>query len=281
MNGRAAALSALLFAGCGAAAPVGMVDGELALPRVLREVSGIVAVDDDTIACVQDEVGALFFVSLQGKAPLRRVEFGPPGDYEGLARIGSVFWVLRADGALLELGADGERLRIVRTIALPAGLHDWEGLCHEPSRGLLLVISKERPDDDRDARPVFAVEPATGRVLDEPFCVWRRKGVIDQAEARGLPLPTRTTEKGRERVALELRASELLALPGGDEFLLLSAVDSLLLRLDRSGRLLGVRSIDPLRLPQAEGMTSLPGGRLLVASEAAGGVARLLLVDVP
>ena len=281
MNGRFAACAALLLAGCGAAAPVGMVDGELTLPRALREVSGIVAVDDDTIACVQDEVGALFFVSLQGKAPLRRVEFGPRGDYEGLALVGSVFWVLRADGALLELGADGDRLRIVRTIPLPAGLHDWEGLCHEPSRGLLLVLSKERPDDDRDARPVFAVEPATGRVHEEPFCVWRRKGVIDQAEARGLPLPTRLTDKGRERVALELRPSELLALPGGDEFLLLSAVDGLLLHLDRAGRLLGVRSLDPERLPQAEGLTRLPDGRLLVASEAAGGVARLRLVEVP
>lgn len=281
MNGRVATFAALLLAGCGAAAPVGMVDGELELPRALREVSGIVAVDDDTIACVQDEVGALFFVSLHGKAPLRRVEFGPRGDYEGLARVGSVFWVLRADGALLELGADGERLRIVRTIALPAGLHDWEGLCHEPSRGLLLVMSKERPDDDRDARPVFAVDPATGRVLAEPFCTWWRKGVIDQAEARGLPLPTRITDKGRERVALELRASELLALPGGDEFLLLSAADALLLRLDRAGRLLGVRSLDPARLPQPEGMTRLPDGRLLVASEADGGVARLRLVEPP
>lgn len=281
MNVRFAAWSALLLAGCGTSAPVGMVDGELVLPRSLREVSGIVAVDDDTIACVQDEVGALFFVSLQGKAPVRRVEFGPRGDYEGLARVGSVFWVLRADGALLELGADGERLRIVRTIPLPTDLHDWEGLCHEPSRGLLLAMPKERPADDRDARPVIAIDPVTGRVHDQPFCVWRRKGVIDQAEARGLPLPTRITDKGRERVALELRASELLALPGGEELLVLSAADALLLRLDREGRLLGVRSLDPERLPQPEGMTRLPDGRLLVASEAAGGVARLRLVELP
>jgi hypothetical protein len=45
--------------------------------------------------------------------------------------------------------------------------------------------------------------------------------------------------------------------------------------------LLASRLIDPELLPQPEGMTFLPDGRLVVASEGAGGRARLAVVTVP
>lgn len=275
---------AALFAACGAAPPAGLVDGVLVLPHELREVSAIVAVDADTVACVQDEVGALFFVSLSGGAPPRKVVFGPRGDYEGLARVGAAWWVLRSDGTLLELVADGDRLRIARTVVLPRGYSDWEGLCFDPTAPRLLVMPKDRADGDRvarDARPVFAVDPVLGVVTPAPIVVYQRTALIDQAEARGIALPTRTTDKGRQRVVLELAVSDLVVRPDARELLLVSAPDHLLLRVDLDGRLLAARALDPELLPQAEGLSFLPDGRLLVASEGAGGVGRFVVVPLP
>lgn len=281
---RLPALVVAALAGCGAAAPVGMVDGELLLPHQLREASAVVSIDADTVVCVQDEVGALYFVSLSGAHPVRKVEFGPRGDYEGLARVGDVYWVLRADGALLELRRDGERFRIARSVPLPVGFRDWEALCHDPASGRLLVMPKDRPSGDKDARdqrPVFAVDPVAGAVDAEPFAVWRRGIWLDQALARGFDVPVRTSDKGKEKVQLELLFSELLVAREQGQFLLLAAGDRVLLRVDRDGRLLGVQRLDPAKLPQAEGMTFLADGRLLVVSEADGGQARGVVVTPP
>lgn len=280
----AIAAAALVAAACGSAAPRGLVGGELLLPHQLREASSVVGVDADTIACVQDEVGALFFVSLSGAQPLRKAEFGPRGDYEGLALVGGTYWVLRADGVLHELRADGERFRIARSVTLPAGFRDWEGVCHDAARGRLLVMPKDRPGGDKDARdlrPVFAVDPVAGVVDAEPFVVWRRSAWLDQALARGFDVPVRTTDKGKEKVQLELVCSEILPAREPGQYFLLAAGDRVLLRVDLDGRLLGVRRLDPAKLPQAEGMTFLADGRLLVVSEADGGQARGMVVTPP
>lgn len=284
-NGVAASLLLVAtFAACGAAAPSGLVADELPLPHQLREASAVTTVDADTVACVQDEVGALYFVSLSGAQPVRKVEFGPRGDYEGLVRVGDVYWVLRADGVLHELQRAGERFRIARSVTLPPGFRDWEALCHEPASGRLLVMPKDRPSGDKDARdqrPVFAVDPVAAVVDAEPFVVWRRSTWLDQAVARGFDVPVRTSDKGKDKVQLELAFSEMLAAREQGQFLLLAAGDRVLLRVDREGRLLGVLRLDPAKLPQAEGMTFLADGRLLVVSEADGGQARGVVVTPP
>ena len=255
----------------------------LRLPKVLREVSGVVAIDGERLLCVQDEVGALFTVSLVADA-VRSEPFGPKGDYEGLARVGTTPWVLRSDGVLLELASVPEGWQVARTVRLPERFADWEGLCWDEAGARLLVMPKDRVTDDkelRDQRPVFAVDPVRAELLPEPVLVLRRKALIAAAAAGGLALPTRTTDKGRERVELELACSELCVVPGKRELLVLSAVDHLLLRVDFEGCLLATRRLDPELLPQPEGMTFLPDGRLVVASEGRPGRGRLVVAALP
>lgn len=267
-------------AGCGAA-PDDLRDGVLMLPPQLREVSGLVALDERTVVCVQDEQGALFFVDLWGERPPRVAAFGAPGDYEGLARVGDDYWVLRSDGMLLRLVAQQGGYRVAATHRLLLEHREFEGLCFDAPRGALLILPKDAVGSgkaERDQREVYAFEVATGRLLPAPAVSFRVKGLVEQAESRGIALPTRVTGKGKVRTELKFRGSELLAVPGTDELLLLSAVDHLLLRVDRAGQLLGATELDERVLPQPEGMTFLPDGRLLVASEGAGGPGRLCVV---
>lgn len=273
-----------LLAGCGARPAGGLADDVLELPPELREVSGICVVDERTIACVQDEVGAVFFVDLRGERPLRRVPFGERGDWEAIARVDDDYCVLRSDGFLVRIAGHGDALRIVASAWLPAGFREWEALCYDAERRRLLAMPKHGVGDDgpaRDRRVVFAVDPAGLAVHGEPVVTWSRRGIVQQAEVLGIDLPIRTTERGRIRADLALACTELLALPGGREFLLLAAGDSALLRIDAEGRLLGCRLLDRALLPQAEGMALLPDGRLLVASEGRGGPGRLVVVPLP
>jgi len=281
---------AVLLAACGCSRPSApeLAAPDLAagieLPPELREVSGIVAVDARTLACVQDELGAIFFVDLHGERPVRAVPFGPPGDYEGLAKVGDDYWVLRSDGLLLQVSPSPDGLVIAASHRLPLSYGEYEGLCWQPSDGHLLVLPKDRVGArkaERDRLHAYAFVPATAQLLPEPVLTVVR-GEAAQAVANLLPdRATPTDPEASGRRALKLHCSEILGWPGREEFLLLSAVDQLLLRVDREGRVLGARVLDAKLLPQAEAMAWLPDGRLLLASEGRAGPARLLVVSPP
>jgi uncharacterized protein YjiK len=258
----------------GPAAPDDLGDGVVVLPRELREVSGICAIDDRTLACIQDEAGALFFIDLAGQRLPRVSVFAKPADYEGLAQVGDDYWVLRSDGLLLRLQPKGAQMVVASTHRLPEVHREWEGLCFDADRKVLLAMPKDagsKQRGDRDLRFIYAIDPTTGVVQQNPVIVLDCKILVDQAEARGIELPTRTTQRGRTRSDLRLACSEILAVPGTDHLLVLSAVDRTLLEVDRTGRLLGAWLLDAKELPQPEGMTFLPDGRLLVSSEGVGG----------
>jgi hypothetical protein len=285
MNAPAATIAAAALAACGACnarVPLDdLADGVLVLPPALREVSGITAVDAHTIACVQDEAGALFFVATDGREQPRMAPFGARGDYEGLARVGGDYWLLRSDGLLQCLRPGDGGLVVAAHLRMPREHGDYEGLCHDGRHGLLLVLPKDKPEGDKDARdrrPVYAVDLAAMRVLPEPQLVYRVRDLVDQARARGFDLPTRTNAKGKERVHLRVLASEILVDTAADDVLILSAIDRALFRLDREGRLRSLRLFDEAELPQPEAMTMLPDGRLLVASEGAGGTGAIIRV---
>lgn len=271
----------LALAGCGTPAPDAFADGVLVLPDELREVSGVTAVDEHTIACVQDEAGALYFVDLRGRQAVRRVKFGSPGDYEGLARVGDDYWVLRSDGLLLRLVADADRYRVAERHRLETDDREFEALCYEAAGERLLVLPKHlRAGDDhpRSVRPILAFDLAARRLAEDPVCAVRAKDLMAEMRALGVVLPPRTTVRGHVHSDLELHCSELSTMPGSTDLLLLSAVDGVLLRIDRTGRLLGALPLAPAEFPQPEGMTFLPDGRLLVASEGLRGPASVRVV---
>jgi uncharacterized protein YjiK len=265
-----AAMAVLLLAGACGVRPPDLAFDAIVLPRALREVSGIVAIDERTIACVQDEKGVIFFIDLLGQLPPRTVKFGAPGDYEGLARVGDEFWVLRSDGLLVHLVPDRDGLRVQGTHRLMTEHQEYEGLCYDSETRDLLVLPKDvvgKEKEERDERPVFAFDLAAKKLRAEPVMVLRSQSIAEQAVALSLDLPVHTTPKGKVRSALKLHFSELVVIPGRRELLMLSAVDEVLLRVDRTGHLLGGLRLDRSELPQPEGLAFLPDGRLLVASE--------------
>lgn len=283
MNGLRASVaiaSALVLAACGATRD-DLLDGVVELPAALREVSGIALVDADTLACVQDEQGAIWFIDLRGIAPPRAVRFGPHGDYEGLARVGEDYWVLRSDGWLGRIASREGALRIVSSLVLPGGFREWEALCFDGERNRLLVMPKNAFGQGKEAhetRPIYAVDPATGAVSAEPVLVLHRRDLLRQAEAKGLPLPVKP---GKHATAFMFECSEIAAVPASRDLLLLSAVDRVLMRIGPDGELLAAVPMEGASLPQPEGMAWLADGRLLIASEGRGGTARCVVVPTP
>src|SRR5688572_7058825 len=97
------------------------------LPRELEEASGLTDVSNTEVAIVQDELGVIFVYDLKTRGITKKVPFGPPGDYEGLTRLGDSMFVLASDGTLITVSHWRGTPRVDRrSLDLPTS--DNEGL---------------------------------------------------------------------------------------------------------------------------------------------------------
>ena len=269
-----------LLAGCGQPSPLGK--GVTALPEELRELSGMVMVEQGLLACVQDELGGVFFVDLSGARPTRGEAFGAAGDYEGIASTPDGLWVLRSDGALLRLTAGAHNLSVRDTYMMPFE-GEFEGLCFDARANRLLVLPKgaiEGRRRERHRRRILGFDLAKMAPLSEPILTLKVDDVEEQIGELGLDAPRHKTKKGKQRVKLSLLGSELLVLPGGDLLLLLSK-DQMLLRVDAKGDVVATTLLDAELLAQPESMALMPDGRLLVGSEGRQRSALVAVVEIP
>lgn len=245
-------------------------DASFDLPAELREISALTDIDDHTVACVQDEHGWVFHIDLRTGAVTRRMLFGEDGDYEGLTRIGDALWVLRSDGLMLQLRAEGERLVVAGQFTLAIGHQNIEGLGYDARHNTILVSPKDVPEGgkvERGRRHVFAVDPATGAQVEGRALTMTLERVLADAARLGIELPMKTNRRGKERSDLKLRFSSIAVHPTTDQIYLLSAVDGALLVVDRQGALHAAHFFAPAQLPKAEGITFLQNGDLVLSSE--------------
>lgn len=225
------------------------------LPDALVEISGLTDLGDGTLGAVQDEDGDLYVLSQETGEVVRVVPFGPPGDYEGVELVGGRLFVLRADGALLELtGWRGEAAQ-ARTVETGLGAKDCdaEGLGADGAR--LLIACKKEGDDAYDNRNVvWAYDLDAGALSAEPVLV------VDPDAVEG------------DR---KLRPSALAVHPVTGRVVLLSSRRESLVALDAEGRASGVWDLGPASFEQPEGLAFLPNGDVWVSSEGGDGPAVL------
>ena len=245
------------------------------LPEDLREISAIAAADDHTLACVQDEKGALFFFDLDQGRLVRRAKFGPKGDYEGLAKVGDDYWVLRSDGVLLRLVAHGDAYEIAETLATGLPVEEFEGLAVDRAANRLVLAPKStaKETEEREFRPLFALDLATRQAAKEPLITLHLDEVLDAARLQGIAVPTRLSKRGKEKPLVRLFFAEAAVHPETGDLWLLSAGDRALLVVDRNGQFRGMHFFPAEEMPQPEAATFLPNGHRVLGSEGAGGPA--------
>lgn len=251
-----------------------------ALPKALREISGMVALDDERVACVQDEKGNLYEARVCDGELLRKCAWLPDGDYEAVARIDDAWHFARSDGALLVVRDQGDAKPDVEEIVLKLPQKDLEALALDPAtadRGArLLLAGKEPPEgdkQDRDLRYVLAFDPARKELAAEPAWTLSRKAIraqvaewMRQQEAAD----GKTANAGDTKVQtpkLGLHVSEIAVQPSTGFLWVLSGPDRALFAVDRDGTLRAFVTFDASLLPQPEALAFLPCGDLVVASE--------------
>ena len=258
----------------------------VSLPKSLREISGMVALDDERIACVQDEKGNLYEVRLKDGELLAKRALLPDGDYEGLTRAADAWFFARSDGALLRVREVADRAPVVDTFVLDLPQKDLEALALDPAvdgrAARLLVAGKEPPEgskEERDQRFVFAFDLERNRLVETPAWELSRKAIrarVAELQQAARPADSAADGKPVQRPKLALHVSELAVQPGTGHLWILSGPDRALLAVDRNGALLTFVVFDESALPQPEALAFLPCGDLVVASEGRDGPAVLV-----
>lgn len=252
-------------------------DRQITLPAELNEISGLAAMSESEVACVQDEDGVVYLYNLDQQKVTERVRFGPSGDYEGIARVDDRLFVLRSDGTVYDIEDPfGAHKVTTRNLNLPTDNN--EGLCFDRSRNQLLVGPKSRMGKGReykDVRPIYAFDLGQQTLKAEPALLLSVDAIRRFAEARDQDLPEKEKKKGGRRVMLRFMPASLEVHPKTSELVVISAEDQVLASFDMRSNVTGYALLDAARFPQPEAITFLPSGDLLVANEAAGKIPTL------
>ena len=126
----------------------------------LREISGI-AWDPtkNEFAAIHDEKGEIFYLDKESKGVRRFFEFAEKKDYEDIAIVNSVPYVLISDGTVIRINADstGKEVTITELGQLPIeGSKDIETMYYDPTRRALVLLCKNCDIDQKKTVSAFA-----------------------------------------------------------------------------------------------------------------------------
>lgn len=255
------------------------------LPASLYEVSGVTALDSATVACVQDEQGIIFEYSIGAARVTNETRFYLDGDFEGIAKADDDLFVLRSDGKLFHLKNYLLNHAIqIDSIETNIPITNNEGLCFDPANRCLLIASKGRVKGNKelkDKRFVFGYNVDQKRMLDSPVLTIDVNEVAHVMKEKGLEVEENKKRNGTAHyTSLKLMPSGIAVSPGGEYYYLLSAVDRLLLKIERSGKIRDVVVLKVELYSKPEGLIFLPNGKLVISNEGHGGEPNLIVVGI-
>lgn len=266
-------VAAAALAGAGAGSP-GLLercrypdrpDTSWALPKALREVSGLTLLPGRGVLADDDERGILFLLdpargTVRGRWPLAGQ---PAADFEGIALAGREVFLLTSDGRLYETAippaAESPLPYRVRDTHL-GGSCEFEGLAYDAVTSVLLLPCKTIRTSARGvALRIYRWDPRSGHLA--------RPAVVEVS---------RSSLK-RQSDWTRFNASAIEVVPADGHLLVLSAAQRGLLELGPGGAVVGVRRLRAGSHGQPEGLTLTPEGDLLISDESTGTGARLSL----
>ncbi len=238
----------------------------LTLPDTLHEVSGITALGQGRVACVQDENGSIFIYDLSKGRLESQYVFAADGDYEGIAKAGDTLYVLRSDGVLFK-SVQGAKALSVNT-AIPAPNN--EGLCYDEAGQRLLIACKAKSGkghEYKDKRQIYAFDLKTGARSADAVFEFDVPEIRQFVKAQRIPLPVKEKKNGKHEEVLRFTPSAIAVHPFSSKLYLISSTDHLLFIFDSQGKPEQVAQLDPKVFNKPEGIIFLENGDMLITNE--------------
>ncbi len=241
------------------------------LPAILHEISGLSLIDSNTFACIQDEKGAIFIYDMSSGLISRQIPFAKKGDYEGITREGDTLYVLESDGTLYKVSGFQTDSIIAMPFTTGVDSKNNEGLCYDPEKERLLIAPKENPlkgPGSKDKRIIYGYNLSSMTLDAEPAFTFFIDSLKDFAAYSGVDLPVKSKKKKSSyKEVLKFRPSAIGIHPLTKDIYILSAEDFMLFIFSKDGAIRHIVKLNPLKYPQAEGITFQDNGDMLISNE--------------
>jgi uncharacterized protein YjiK len=230
------------------------------LPVELDEISGLAFYSHDTsVFAIGDEFGFLYKIPLTKGKPIRKWKFSNQGDYEDLAMVDKVFYVLQSNGNITAFTFDDHNQILAQQNEFPASGNEFEILFYNPHIFKLVLMCKDCESDKKKALTAIYFN-----LLNKHF-----------DDSASIDVTTIAKMIGEKKIRFKPSAAAIN--PVTDELFIISSINKLLVVCDRNGNAKQSYPIDPALFKQPEGITFTPQGDMIISNEAAGrGVANLL-----
>lgn len=256
---------ACLLAACGEA-PAGAFEitgrsydashvSHMALPKRLREVSGLAMAGPGRVYAHNDERGVVYVIDYLAARVVAEIELGAEDDFEGIATLGERLFLVTSRGVLFE-SRIGEAAATATATPHPGRLDcEVEGLTAAADGRSLLVACKNLPDD-QSGIVVYTWDAGQNAYATSPALSLPEASLSDFLAER---FPDRPAPKRIQPTGITVTDSGNL--------LLVAARQHLLLEFTPEGTPVAAALLDPAVHRQAEGIELDADGRLLLASE--------------
>jgi uncharacterized protein YjiK len=248
------------------------------LPKSLVEISGLSYIDDQRLACVQDENGIIYIFNLKAGEIEREINFGDNGDYEGIEIIENDAWVLKSNGMLYNVTdylkkTESKTKKITTALS---GRNNAEGLAYDPINKNLFIACKGSPfqDDNKESgyKAIYSFNLETKKLNKKPVLL------INLDTIKYYKKYDPMTRLGNEVMAyLDPSEGDKTFQPSGiaihpitGDLFILGSVGRLLLVFSGKGDMLAIIKLQPKIFPKPEGICFNPDGTLYISNEGAG-----------
>lgn len=228
----------------------------------LREISGITwDKKRNLFIAEEDEVGRIYTLDKETKNIIDTYTFGERGDYEDIAMVDTIPYILRSDGTIFKYDSDS-------TNGLPGiemgkleleGSSDFESMFYDPDRNALIIICKNCATDD-DKISAFAFHFDSGGFDTKPVFQIDRKAI----------------QKLSPEKSAKFQPSAAAINPKQQKIYILSALSKELAITDMNGNVEGVYVLASPMFPQAEGICFKSSGDMYISNEGGSGRSTLL-----
>lgn len=229
-------------------------DTVFALPKGLKEISGLAAAGHNAVYAHNDEHGIMYKIDIETGDILKAFALGEPtvrGDFEGVAEDRDRLYVITSTGQLHEALIGRHRTRVLFNV-YDTGLAkkcEVEGLANGSKPGSFMIVCKHAPITDERRLHIYE---------------WSLEDRNEPAASR-LDIPLSQILEPDERE--DFRPSAIEFDEATQTIIVVSARNGVMIELSSEGEVLSKRRLPLSDHPQTEGVAILPSGTLVLSDE--------------
>ena len=233
------------------------------LPLELDEISGVAYYAKDTsLFAIQDESGLLYKIPLNRPQNIEKWKYKKGADYEDVVLLNESFFVLVSNGDIVGVRFLSEDSIQESKFKFPFDKgSEFEILFYDATINKLRLICKDCESDKKKYLSGYLFDPVTHEYSEDPVRI---------------DVQSITALLGKDKMKFKPSAAAIN--PATHELFIISAINKLLVIVDKTGKAKEVHRLDKANFKQPEGLTFSPGGTMFISNEAADiGVANILI----